>query len=984
MPDVQSPPGVLAGAVASLRRVEAATAVAVLLFVAGLVAAGVELTAEYRFRMGAAEEAARIGSAERLLSGMKDLETGERGFVISGDEKYLEPYLSGNETADRELAFLAGSRRGAGSLAQLVAEKRSVAAQVVEVRRSRGNVEARALVQTGVEKDSMDRVRAEVLRLQQNAQERMARQERAEVMRRWPMLAFAVGATLLGFAGIGRVALRRRRTSTALQSTLSSVLDNAPVGLGFLDAQMRVRHVNRSLLTMTDMQEGAAGRSLWEMLPGTKAVLEPQLKHVLQDGRSVSMVEVQAHSAAKPGTVRDLQVSFFPTNAGRMGSEPAGEADVAGMVVSDVTLRKRTERRVKDSEERFRTLVNSSAAIVWLTDANGEFEKEQSRWMAFTGQTPQEHLGRGWLSAIHPDDRSATFAAWEQAVRDQVPYKLEHRLRRADGAWRVMEAIGVPLKEDGLVREWVGTHTDITERKEAEAELSQARDAAESANRAKSQFLANMSHELRTPLSAVIGYSEMIEEEMQDLGQVDLLDDLRKINSNARHLLSLINDVLDLSKIEADRMTTFAEDFTVQRLVDDVAATVGALVAQKGNTLVLDLGEGQVGTAALAEMHTDQVKLRQCLINLISNAAKFTENGRITLTVRRDGEMLRFAVSDTGIGMTPEQLSNLFERFMQADVSTTRRFGGTGLGLAITRAFCRLLGGEVTVDSTFGEGSTFTVRVPAVLEEPDNEPVEVEESVPVDANSHLVLVIDDDASQRDLVERFLVRQGFAVRTAEDGATGLEMARALKPHTILLDVMMPRMDGWSVLSKLKDDPELAPIPVVMITFVNEPALGASLGAADLIPKPVDWDRLKEVMDRFRGEGGILVVDDDADARARLHHVLERNGFRVTEAENGAAALEQVRREIPELILLDLTMPVMDGFAFLREVRNLPGCADVPVVVLTARDLSSHDRERLSGADRVLAKGQTSLKDIAGQVRALAHSAGGHPTNGDGDT
>ena len=372
-----------------------------------------------------------------------------------------------------------------------------------------------------------------------------------------------------------------------------------------------------------------------------------------------------------------------------------------------------------------------------------------------------------------------------------------------------------------------------------------------------------MSHELRTPLSAVIGYSEMLEEELEDIGQKSLLDDVLKIKSNARHLLSLINDVLDLSKIEAERMTSYAEEFKTATLLHEVSSTVEALVAKKQNTLVLDFGD----EAALGFMHTDQVKIRQCLFNLISNASKFTENGTITLQARRTGDELLFSVADTGIGMSPEQLDKLFERFAQADESTTRRFGGTGLGLAITRAFCRLLGGDVSVVSVEGQGSTFSMRIPATLPVvPDEPEAELEPGHGQVSGKQLVLVVDDDANQRDLLTRFLEREGFAVQTAPDGQTGLDMAKRLLPRAILLDVMMPQMDGWSVLTALKADPTVANIPVVLVTFVNDPAMGTSLGAAELVPKPVDWDQLAHVMERFRGEGDVLVVDDDPDARA----------------------------------------------------------------------------------------------------------------------
>ncbi len=515
----------------------------------------------------------------------------------------------------------------------------------------------------------------------------------------------------------------------------------------------------------------------------------------------------------------------------------------------------------------------------------------------------------------------------------------------------------------------------------ARVEAESAKDAAEDANRAKSSFLANMSHELRTPLSAVIGYSEMMEEEIEDLGERGLLTDLDKIKSNARHLLSLINDVLDLSKVEANRMDTFAEDVNVSTLVEEAVGTVGALVAQKDNRLVVEVAP-DAGT-----MHTDVVKLRQCLFNLIGNASKFTENGTVTLSVHREGEMdeavLVFRVADTGIGMTPEQLGRLFQRFSQADESTTRRFGGTGLGLALTRAFAHLLGGAISVESIFGEGTTFTLRLPACMPEQriqeDGTPVSGHDGSPGGADERqTVLVIDDDRAQLDLMVKFLERQGFAVRTATDARSGLELARAIKPRAITLDVMMPHVDGWAVLTALKADPELAKIPVVMVTFHDDNGLSATLGAADHVDKPVRWDKLKGVMERFRdSDGDVLIVDDDPSVRERLRATLIRQGWSVVEAANGQDALVKVMHGPPRAILLDLNMPVMDGFRFLHDLREKPGCADIPVIVFSARDISAADRRRLQDADRILTK-TTSLKTVAAELRVLVPTPEDAPT------
>jgi len=915
------------------------------------------LTAQAARTETAAQNRALV-SAERLLSTLRDLETGERGYALTGVESYLEPYEAALANLDGELQNLVGNNRDA-DLVRQVQVKRDFAREVVEARRASGLDAAVSLVLTGVDKASMDRVRRTVAGLQETARIRLGVQERDQAGMGLLREAIAVVSTLAAFAVMGLLLLRRRRAERASMGLLASVMDNAPVGLGFLDGGLRVQHMNRALSDMSERALDAdVGRSLWDVLPDTRETLEPRLQEVLSRGRTITQVEVATKSLVNPAQTREFQFGFFPLPAAD-GGRPG-----AGLVVTDVTYRKRAERRLKESEERYRTLIETSASIVWTTTAAGELTPPQASWTAFTGQPQGEYAGTGWLEVVHPEDRDATLNAWREAVAGPAVYSVEHRLRRADGDWRIMSVRGVPILDDGAVREWVGIHVDITARKQAEEELSAAKDAAEAANRAKSQFLANMSHELRTPLSAVIGYSEMLEEEMEDGGDAGLLGDVRKIQSNARHLLSLINDVLDLSKIEADRMTTYAEDIQVQALAEDVAGTVGNLVVQKGNTLAMDLAPG------LGVMHSDQTKLRQCLFNLVSNAAKFTENGRITVRVRRDGDWVEFSVADSGIGMTPEQLAGLFERFAQADVSTTRRFGGTGLGLAITRAFCRLLGGDVRVESTYGAGSTFTMRLPAVMpEQPEEDGGQAAPSPQQD--KHLVLVVDDDAAQRDLLTRFLEREGFSVRTAPDGRTGIELARALKPRAILLDVMMPQMDGWSVLTTLKADPVLELIPVVMVTFVNEPALSASLGAADTVLKPVEWTQLKGVMERFRGDAGdVLVVDDDPDARARLRQVLTRNGWTVAEAANGQEALDMVLHAPPQLILLDLTMPVMDGFTFLHELRTRPGCRHIPVVVLTARDLDAAERRRLDGADRVLSKGGTDLRQLAGELRGLA--------------
>ena len=505
--------------------------------------------------------------------------------------------------------------------------------------------------------------------------------------------------------------------------------------------------------------------------------------------------------------------------------------------------------------------------------------------------------------------------------------------------------------------------------------LVQTKERSEDASRAKNSFLANMSHELRTPLTAIIGYSDLLLGDPATLGEPEAVTDLRRIHAAGQHLLKLINEVLDLAKIEAGKLTLHYEDFDLVPLLREACDTVRPLAEKNQNRLELECPPTRL------PMHADPTKVRQTLVNLLGNACKFTTRGEVRLRLTTESVAAQpwvvFAISDTGIGMTAAQLGRLFQAFGQADAAIVRKFGGTGLGLVLSRSFAEAMGGQLTVTSEPGRGSTFTLRLPVRASAPAASPAPAVAApaaplVPAPAGARSVLVIDDDPHTRDLMVRFLQKEGYSPQTAADGRQGLVMARQLRPALITLDVMMPEVDGWSVLTALKTDPELAKIPVMMITLTEEQDKGFALGAAEFLTKPVDYPRLASLLREYcptPGDRPVLIVEDDEISRHLLRRNLEREGYPVLVAEDGRAALEVLRLRLPSVILLDLMMPEMDGFAFAQAVRERKDLRDVPIIVLTAKDLTEEDRLRLRGhVTGILQKQTLTPENLQSQLRA----------------
>jgi PAS domain S-box-containing protein len=653
---------------------------------------------------------------------------------------------------------------------------------------------------------------------------------------------------------------------------------------------------------------------------------------------------------------------------------------------------KKIQTELEFSEQRISKIIEASPVGILSIDEKGIIETFSSAAEGIFGYYATDIIGKNIKILMR------------QEIAIEHDLYLERRIHGAPstvvGQRRIVDAVrqdGSIFKLEAQVEEvqvgdeifYIGLVEDITERLELERQTEQAREQAEQANEAKSTFLANMSHELRTPMNAIIGYSEMLAEDAEDEGHEDMLDDLNKITASGKHLLSLINDVLDLSKIEAGKMDLFLEDFAIKDVVDDVGNTALSLVEKNANELIIDVDEN------LETLHGDITKVRQILFNLISNAAKFTKEGKITLSAKADAignvPAVRLSIADTGIGIPEDKLEHIFSEFSQADESTTRDYGGTGLGLALVRRFCEMMGGSIHVESTVGEGSAFIVTLPQHVENQYTdleEEAQLEEQMPrqplldvkadtadvhsidVPSAGNTVLVIDDEASARELLRKRLEAGGCSVLLAKNGAEGLALAAKYKPALITLDVMMPGMDGWTVLRRLKADENLKDIPVTMVTMVGDKAKSFALGAVESLQKPVDRNKLMALIKKYASNEKkfALVVEDDPAARATIVRALQSENWEVEEAENGKMALEKTEKHKFSIILLDLMMPVMDGFEFLERLRTSSySSAESPVIVVTAMELDAAHRQKLQEyVEQIIEKSGEDLENVIEKV------------------
>jgi PAS domain S-box-containing protein len=931
---------------------------------------------------------------EGVLASVTDAVAAERAFLLTGDGGTLLPYEAARTQAGAHVGQLEhltddspDQRDRAIQLQGVVAREFSILDNAV-ARRKAGALQpaelaevirqgTSALADTRALLDRLVDEEARLLRVRSDSARASVRNAAGTFA---VATGVAIGMVVLAFLLRRRDEAARRRAAEHVRASDDRshlLLESSSEGVYGVDLKGDCTFANSACARLLGFDDPThlIGKPSHELFHHTRA-----------DGTPYPREECPIYQAFRAGKATQVENEVFWRRDGssfpvEYRSSPilSGNRMLGAVVTfSDITNRRRAEQGMRLRESGLRAIAQG----VFITDPGRSDEPiiyVNEAFEALTGYARHELKGRELEYLSGPDTDPGALARLREAFHEANGHLTELLLYRKDSGpfWATVSI--APVADGGRVTHFVGVVTDVTERRRAEEELKRAkieaddsRKQSEAANVAKSQFLANMSHELRTPLNAVIMYSELLQEEAVDEGVAKFVPDLEKIRGAGKHLLALVNGVLDLSKIEAGKMELFMEAFDVATMVQEVAATVQPLVDKKSNHLELGC------PADLGSMYADLTKVRQILFNLLSNASKFTENGTVRVEVERaeaaGQARIIFRVTDTGIGMTPAQLEKLFQPFTQADASTTRKFGGTGLGLTISKHFCEMMGGTVAVASSPGTGSVFTVDLPARVATKREVVASPAGPVPTPRadGKCTVLVIDDDPAVRELMSRVLTAEGLHTVTAADGEEGLRLARELRPALVFLDVLMPRMDGWAVLTAMKADSRLTDIPVVMLTIMNDSDMGYVLGASEYLTKPIDRERLSSLLAKYHpvGDAGVLVVDDDEPTRQVVRRTLSRDGWSVAEAENGRVAIERVKEKPPGLILLDLMMPEMDGFEFLSELRRNEAWASIPVVVLTSKDLAPEERAVLRGnVERILQKGLYSRDALLREVRKI---------------
>ncbi len=977
---------------------------------------------------------------ETLLSLTRHAETGERGYLVTGEERYLERYHAALESVDQELKDLrkltADDPRQQGkldALEPLITARFALIKKTIELQRNQGPEAARQLVRTGEGRKITDGIRKLIdqmkdeedqLLQQRNEQEKAVAQKTIHAIIFGSFLAFV----LVGLSSliIHRDIAKRRQAEQALKaerSLLRSLMDTLPDSIYFKDRNSRFIRISQALarrLGLTNPEQ-ALGKTDFdffteehaqpacadeqELMRSGQPLLNKEEKETFPDGREawVSTTKMPLHD-----------------NKGQI----IGTFGVS----RDVTERKRAEQEKARLLEELETKRRHLAAIVEEMPAGVIIAEAPSGRIVLGNRRVEEILGHPVLlsdrvesyreyQGFHADGQPydpADYPLARSILHGEVVKNEEIEYRRADASWIVLNVSSAPIRDaEGNIATAVVTLSDITLRKRAEIALRQAKEAAEAANLAKSQFLANMSHELRTPLNAIIGFSELLEDQTFGGLNEKQKNYANNILTSGRHLLQLINDILDLAKVEAGRMELDLSQFDVAAALGDAQIIVKTLAAKKRIALTIQ------ADSLLPPITADQPKFKQIMYNLLSNAIKFTPEGgevKVTASLVEDSQIagqvarqqvpgqqvsqqpthdtrhpqpgtpaLQISVIDSGIGIDPKDLERIFGEFEQVDSTYVRQQQGTGLGLALTRKLVELHGGRIWVESEGeGKGTSFTFAIPLKAQEREGEvaagPVSGEAlgagkiAAPVvDDSRPLVLVVEDERNASELLTLYLSEAGYTVAQAFDGEQGIEMARKLRPSAITLDILLPKKDGWETLAELKSLPETKDIPVVIVSITDDGQLGFSLGAAAFLVKPVKKEQLIEILRKTvdavdKEMRTVLIVDDEPKDVELLTDMLTTQGFTVLQAYGGQQGIDFAIEKLPDVIILDLMMPEVSGFDVVQQLRKHPSTRDIPIIIFTAKELTPKDRQQLNSHIQAIAS-KSSKDDLLRQLETL---------------
>ena len=913
-----------------------------------------------------ADSYARRAHILQLLSSLQDAETGQRGFLLAGQPEFLEPYHTGVDSLPAILrrtdSLLRGRElqaRRVEVLGPLVDRRVALLAEAVGLYQSGRRAEAVALMRSGAGREIMEEIRrltASMVSEEDTLHARLEARMRTEhrISFGTSVIAALLAICFLVLAGLTiNRDLRKRGVAEAALRRAEVVLSSVGEGIHGIDLGGRIILENPAAARMLGWEPG---HLIGEPAHGTTHHHQP-------DGREYPADQCPIHATLLDGQPRAVKDEVFWRKDGSavpVDFTTAPLRDGAGrlygctVVFHDISERKRLE----EERDRFFAL---SLDMLCIASADGYFKRISPAFTSTLGWSVPEMLGRPFLDFVHPDDQAATLREVErQTVAGEPVLQFENRYRHKNGSWRVLSWRSVP-QPGGVM---FATARDVTDAHEAEAALRAAKEAAEAANRAKSDFLAKMSHELRTPLNSIIGFSEILEDGGAGALNAKQQRYVANVLLSGRNLLQLINDILDLAKVEAGRMELIPSEFDVRAALEQVRAIVATLADRKHLDIRLQMAD------EVSLLTADQPKFKQILYNLLGNAIKFTpEGGRVEVTARLvtlpesdgTGKVLEVAVADTGIGIPPEDLNRIFNEFEQV-TGAQRDQEGTGLGLALTRKLVELHGGRIRVQSTIGQGSTFRFTIPAPARPEPVGPAQVPvRAARMSQDGPLVLVIDNDSGARDLLTHYLAEAGYCVESAGSGEEAIRLVQALRPAAITLDMLLPDRDGLLILAELKGDPDTRDIPIVVVSVTDRRELGFSLGAADWLVKPIQRTALLSALERTvsrppSGEPTILVVDDEPATVEYLRELLGQRGFDVLSATGGRAGIELALSRNPDVILLDLMMPEVNGFDVVRALRENPEARQIPILILTGMDLTLADAARLGDSvQAVVAKG-----------------------------